>query len=107
MAPEYDPQTAAGVAYGRLPDELREQLTPGDVSFILGLEFEHLGSAGLVSDSPVAPDEATPVQIDVEQMVSCICDSAAERGTSYTVEQVSAVLEGEEAYMREAGIIED
>lgn len=101
--PIYDEEQAAKVAYQHLPSALQSLLSEDDVKLILEKEFEYQQKIGLVGK--VADIREHRITIDEQDLRIFIVDQARKQERHFTVEQVAAVLNAEDAYLKQIEVL--
>jgi len=102
--PTFDPDAALEWVVQHLADHAAAQLTVDDVRVILDLQLQYFKAKG-VSQNGSSANPVGPVVIGGSETVSYILEQAAARGSTFTPEQVHAVVETQLAYLRSIGAV--
>jgi len=102
--PTFDPDAALEWVVQHIADDAAATLTVDDVRVILDLQLQYFKAKG-VSQNGSSANPVGPVVIGGSETVSYILEQAAARGSTFTPEQVHAVVETQLAYLRSIGAV--
>ena len=102
--PIFDVEEALDWVVQHLSDAAAATLTVADVRQILDLQLQYFRLKG-VSGNGSSAEVMGPVVIGGSETVSYIIERAALRGTTFTSEEVHAVIETQLAYLRSIGAV--
>ena len=102
--PIFDVDEAVDWVVQHIADDAAATLTVDDVRQILDLQLQYFRVKG-VSGNGSSAHIGGPVVIGGSETVGYIIERAAERGLTFTSEQVHAVVETQLAYLRSIGAV--
>ena len=102
--PAFDFEDAVAWVCRHVDDEVASQLTPDDVRDILTWHLEYFRVKG-VSSNGSGPSVDDPVVVGGAETVDFVLGRAQSRGSSYTAEQVHAVVTAQMTYLETIGAI--
>ena len=99
-------EDAAKVICENIGIALKSKLTLDKIGDILDIEIDFYKLKGLVSDEKPKDDSKKEHPfIDIDELTRYLLENCAKKEMDLTYDEVSEILEAEEIYMRQIGII--
>jgi len=102
--PYYIAEDAAIVIFDNISAPLKSKLTRDKIVELLDIVDDFYETKGLHEETS---ENNVPPIIEMEEQIQFIIDNSSEQGFNLSYKEVNEILEGEEIYMKQIGIIDD